>query len=215
MVSAFQSDKETTPRSFPSADMHQLIVSMLTTFLPTGISAESSREGFKGVPQRIHETDVNVLDKSLAINVRGVWLGTKHAVAQFLTQKPRDPSLPDRGWVINLGSIFSSVGSPGISSYCASKGAVLQITRATALEYARDGIHINAIQPGYTDTHLLENMYEKMGTENVHQSLNTLHPWGRTGKPADIARIAVFLAGEGAGWVTGIGVVVDGGYLAK
>lgn len=215
MVSVVQADKETTPRSFPSADIHQFIVSMLTTFLPTGISAEATREGFKGIPQRIHETDVKILDRSLAINVRGVWLGTKHAVAQFLTQEPRDPSLPDRGWVINLASIFSSVGSPGVSSYCASKGAVLQITRATALEYARDGIHINAIQPGFTDTHLLETMYEKVGTENVHKSLNTLHPWGRTGKPADIARVAVFLAGEGAGWVTGSGVVVDGGYLAQ
>ncbi|KAI1607959.1 short chain dehydrogenase/reductase SDR [Exophiala viscosa] len=183
-----------------------------------GISAESSSPSYDGTFKRIHETDVSVLDKTLAVNVRGVWLGTKHAVAQFLAQEPhptfgRSGSDVHRGWVVNLASILGSVGLAGGSAYSTSKGAVMQLTKATALEYAKDGIHVNAIQPGFTDTHLLENMYAR--GENVGQTLSSLHPWGRTGRPDDIARAAVFLAGEGAGWITGTSIVVDGGYLAQ
>lgn len=177
---------------------------------------------------RLHETDVSVLDASLAVNVRGVWLGTKHAVRQFLAQNEQEgqqqgtpinshTNSNSRGWIINLASILASVGLSGSTSYCTSKGAVLQLTRSAALEYARDGIHVNAIQPGFTDTHLLETMYALTpgGRDGAGKVLNTLHPWGRTGRVEDIARVAVFLAGEGVSWVTGSSIVVDGGYLAQ
>lgn len=175
---------------------------------------------------RLHETDVSVLDATLAVNVRGVWLGTKHAVRQFLAQNEQEtpsnsggPSRTgnSRGWIINLASILASVGLSGSTSYCASKGAVLQLTRSAALEYARDGIHVNAIQPGFTETHLLETLYALTpgGRDGAGKVLNTLHPWGRTGRVEDIARVAVFLAGEGVSWVTGSSIVVDGGYLAQ
>ena len=163
-----------------------------------------------------------MLDASLAVNVRGVWLGTKHAVAQMLAQEPLAPTAPgtptpSRGWIINMASILSSAGLPGATSYCTSKGAVLNLTRAAALEYAADRIHVNAIQPGFTDTHFLETLYATApgGRDAVQQRLNVAHPWGRTGRAVDIARVAVFLAGEGVGWVTGTGFVVDGGYLAQ
>nr|KAK5434571.1 hypothetical protein LTR18_010446 [Exophiala xenobiotica] len=240
-----------------------------------GISAETTAKTYTGVRTRTHETDISILDRSLSINVRGVWLGTKYAVRQFLTQNPHPlwgyspyydasnntsssldasdasdasaddkndknendntPSSPSgpsdnnnnnntsteihRGWIINTASILSSVGLPGSTTYCLSKGAVLQLTRSTALEYSRDGIHINAIQPGFVDTHILESMYQHGGGVGgaavVDQHLKSLHPWGRTGRPEEIARMAVFLAGEGASWITGAGMVVDGGYLAQ
>ncbi len=213
----------------------------------SGISAETTTQTYTGASTRTHETDVSILDRTLAINVRGVWLGTKHAVQQFLTQKPHplwgqspwntsnaseasqlsdtNPSANNlsgnpsetseihRGWIINIASILSSVGLAGSTTYCASKGAVLQLTRSTALEYAADGIHINAIQPGFVDTHILESMYQNV--PGIDQTLKTLHPWGRTGRPEEIARMAVYLAGEGASWVTGSSMVVDGGYLAQ
>jgi NAD(P)-dependent dehydrogenase (short-subunit alcohol dehydrogenase family) len=233
-----------------------------------GISAETTAKNYTGVRTRTHETDISILDRSLSINVRGVWLGTKYAVRQFLTQNPHPlwgyspyyyastnnrhnnntssasldasdadknnndndnhpsgPSGPSdntsseihRGWIINTASILSSVGLPGSTTYCLSKGAVLQLTRSTALEYSHDGIHINAIQPGFVDTHILESMYQHGvgGAAVVDQHLKSLHPWGRTGRPEEIARMAVFLAGEGASWITGAGMVVDGGYLAQ
>ncbi|KAK5452137.1 hypothetical protein LTS15_007201 [Exophiala xenobiotica] len=225
-----------------------------------GISAETTAQNYTGVRTRTHETDISILDRSLSINVRGVWLGTKYAVRQFLSQNPHPlwgyspyynassnntspldaPSADEknnddkngkndndtptsseihRGWIINTASILSSVGLPGSTTYCLSKGAVLQLTRSTALEYSHDGIHINAIQPGFVDTHILESMYQHGGGVGgaavVDQHLKSLHPWGRTGRPEEIARMAVFLAGEGASWITGTGMVVDGGYLAQ
>ena len=161
------------------------------------------------------------------MNVRGVWLGTRHAVTQFLAQEPHSDfghsrlgagTEVHRGWIINLASTLSSVGFVGSASYCASKGAVLQLTRTTALEYAPDGIHINAIQPSFTDTSLMEKTYSmggNTGKEAVENWLKTVHPWGRPGRPEDIARVAVFLAGQGAGWITGHGLVVDGGYTIQ
>ncbi|KAL6241426.1 hypothetical protein RBB50_011690 [Rhinocladiella similis] len=186
-----------------------------------GISAEASAKEEGKDMIRTHETDVSILDKTLAINTRGAWLGTKHAVTQFLAQEPhpvwgRSPfneSEIHRGWIINTASIMGNVGMVGATSYCVSKGAVMQLTRATALEYAKDGIHINALQPGFADTAILDTMMEK--TPGVDMALKMLHPWGRTGRPEEIARAAVYLAGEGASWVTGSSVIIDGGYLAQ
>ncbi|KIX96935.1 uncharacterized protein Z520_07049 [Fonsecaea multimorphosa CBS 102226] len=195
-----------------------------------GISAETTSRKYldstSGAIPRIHETSVDAMDKTYAVNIRGVWLGTKYAVTQMLAQDPHprfsrtSPTTTatadvHRGWIINLASILASAGLAGASPYCASKGAVLNMTRAIALEYARDGIHVNAIQPGFTDTHILETMYAKMGRENMDALMKATHPWGRTGRAEDIARAAVFLAGEGASWITGQSVVVDGGYLAQ
>ena len=193
-----------------------------------GISAETSAKDYTGARRRVHELDVSILDRSLAVNVRGVWLFTKHATAQFLAQEPH-PSFgyshsgadtdadTHRGWIVNIASALASAGLAGSASYCASKGAVLQLTRATAIEYASDGIHINALQPGFTDTSLLETTYSMAegGKEGVEAWLKAVHPLGRTGRPEDIARAAVFLAGDGAGWITGHGLVVDGGFLAQ
>ena len=84
-------------------------------------------------------------------------------------------------------------------------------------QYAADKIHINAIQPGFTDTHFLETLYATApgGKVSVDKHLSVVHPWGRTGRPEDIARVAVFLAGDGVSWVTGTSIVADGGYLAQ
>ncbi|OCT53957.1 Bacilysin biosynthesis oxidoreductase [Cladophialophora carrionii] len=189
-----------------------------------GIAAETKSPTYNGVFQRIHETPLSVLDLTYQINIKGVWLGTKHACAQFLAQEPHPlhgrtatGATQDvhRGWIINLASILGSVGLAGASSYALSKGAVMNLTRATALEYAKDGIHVNCIQPGFTDTNMLENMYSRMGPDAMAQYMASVHPWGRTGRVEDIARVAVFLAGEGSSWVTGHGLAVDGGYLAQ
>ena len=105
----------------------------------------------------------------------------------------------------------------GASSYAATKGAVLQMTKAIAIEYAKDKIHVNSIHPGFTETNMLESIFANDGTEGVamHGMLESVHPWGRLGKPEDIAKAAVFLAGDGASWMTGHGLVVDGGYIAQ
>lgn len=124
-----------------------------------GLSAETTAGnlGEANRDPRLHATDVSVLERSYQVNIKGVWLGLKYACAQFLKQDPHPSG--DRGWIINLCSIAGLVGLPGASSYCASKGAVLLMTRTVALEYAKDKIHVNCINPGYVETNLLERKY--------------------------------------------------------
>lgn len=86
---------------------------------------------------------------------------------------------------------------------------MLQLTRSCALEYAEDRIHINCINPGFAETSLLENMRGQMG-DSFHGMLNEMHPWGRPAVPEDIAKMAVFLSGPGASFITGQPFFVDG-----
>ena len=139
--------------------------------------------------RRLHETPVDIFDRTMAINVRGVWLGTKYATAQFLTQPPH--SSGDRGWIINLSSIYGLVGQPLITSYCTSKGAVTNLTKSSALEYAPDRIHINSIHPGYIETAMLEPMKAGMGKEEATKYIEGMHPWGRLGWVEDIAKVSI------------------------
>lgn len=176
-----------------------------------GILAEARTE--KVFP-RIHETPESVWDADLAVNAKGVWLATKYAIAQMLAQPPH-AATGDRGWIINISSITGLVGYPGTSSYTASKGAVLQMTKAVAIEYAKDRIHVNSIHPGFTDTSLLDPLKALHGADAAQDMLAKLHPWGRMGKVSDVAKVAVFLAGDGASWCTGAPFIVDGGYTAQ
>lgn len=163
-----------------------------------------------GTGTRVDQVDEAIFDKGVAVNVKGVWLGTKYAAAQFLSQEPHISG--DRGWIINSSSIAALVSLPNAATYCMTKGAVLQFTRATAFEYAPDRIHINAINPGFTDTAFLQNMKGRMGTEEFEKFMVTKHPWGRMATANDIARVAVFMSGSGVQFMTGQPFVVDGGY---
>lgn len=205
-----------------------------------GIARETTTDKYaRGENCRIHETDEDVFDRDIAVNAKGVWLGMKFACRQMLAQEPHVSG--DRGWIINIASILSVVGSVGSTSYCASKGeslplflpvssprpfnqiphtltppgAVLQMTKAASLEYARDRIHCNSIAPGFVETSLLEPMMKRQGVESFTAALSALHPWGRLAQPSDVASLAVFLAGPGASFITGAQVVVDGGYTAQ
>ena len=82
----------------------------------------------------------------MLVNGKSVWLGCKAAITQFLAQPPHPSG--DRGWIINLSSIFGLVGAPGAPCYAASKGAVANLTRSLALDYAQDRVHVNGICPG-------------------------------------------------------------------
>lgn len=89
------------------------------------------------------------------------------------------------------------------------------MTKAIALEYAEEKIHVNSIHPGYTQTALLDGLRNQEGAEEKMKAIVALHPWGRLGYAEDIAKMALFLAGDGASWITGQQFVVDGGYTAR
>lgn len=142
-------------------------------------------------------------------NVDGVFYGTKYAAAQMITQDP----LPngDRGWILNACSVYGLVGSASAVAYGTSKGAVANLTRSAALDCAPHRIHVNAVNPGYTATHMTDQLFADQPT---HDALAALHPFRGLGKPEDIARAYVFLASDDAGWMTGVNMPVDGGFTA-
>lgn len=116
------------------------------------------------------------------------------------------------GRVINIGSMLSLFGVPFSPAYAASKGAVLQYTKAIATAWATEGITANAVLPGWIDTELTQGARREVGT--LHDSVLARTPMKRWGRPDDLAAVAVFLASEEARFVTGTGIPVDGGYAA-
>ncbi|KAF9893500.1 hypothetical protein FE257_010812 [Aspergillus nanangensis] len=169
-----------------------------------GISIEAK------TPAVLHLTDETTWDTTMRVNVKSVFLGCKYALAQMLAQEPH--SSGDRGWIVNISSIMGMIGGPENPSYCASKGAVSQLTRQMALDYAPHRIHANALCPGYTQTAIFK---ETTSNCTPWDELNRRHPLKGPGCPDDIAKMAVVLASDDASWVTGVCLPVDGGYTAR
>ena len=141
------------------------------------------------------------------VNVNGVFFMSREAIGPMKKQ--------GSGVIINFGSIWGSVGAAGVVAYCASKGAVHQITRAMALDHVNDGIRINAICPGEVDTPMLRSRRSRPVTTEDLQKLAETVPMGRLADPAEIAKVAIFLASDAASYVTGSMITVDAGYTAR
>jgi NAD(P)-dependent dehydrogenase (short-subunit alcohol dehydrogenase family) len=120
------------------------------------------------------------------------------------------------GVIINFGSIWGDIGSAGVAAYCATKGAVHNLTRAMALDHARDGIRILAVCPGEVDTPMLSSEREQPPTRAFLDDLaDRTIPVGRLAQPEEIARVVAFLASDAASYMTGTMVTVDGGFAAR
>ncbi len=114
------------------------------------------------------------------------------------------------GKIINTGSMMSLFGAPYATPYCASKGGLVQMTRALATAWAKDNIQVNAILPGWIDTELTQNARRQV--EGLHEKVEARTPAARWGVPRDLSGIAAFLAGPGSDFVTGAAIPVDGGF---
>jgi NAD(P)-dependent dehydrogenase (short-subunit alcohol dehydrogenase family) len=165
--------------------------------------------GIAGTNRPTHEIDGEEWDRVIAINVKGVFLCTKHAVPQMLKGQG--------GSIINLSSIYGIISAPDLPPYHASKGAVRLMTKTDALLYAKDGIRVNSIHPGYIWTPLVADLAESSGegADNFRRQLAAKHPVGHVGQPDDIAYGALYLASDEAKFVTGSELVIDGGYTAQ
>ena len=145
--------------------------------------------------------------KVMNVNVNGVFYMSRAAVR---VMKPRG-----KGAIINFGSIWGDVGATNVVAYCASKGAVHQITRAMALDYVEDGIRINAVCPGEVDTPMLRSGRKQPPTPEQMQALADTVPMKRLADPSEIAKVVCFLASDDASYMTGAMVAVDAGFTAR
>ena len=120
-----------------------------------------------------------------------------------------------RGAIVNFGSIWGDLGSAGVAAYCASKGAVHNLTRALAMDHAADGIRVNAVCPGEVNTPMLQSERSEPVTDRLLAQIAATVPMGRLADPDEIARVVCFLASDDASYMTGAMVSVDAGYGAR
>lgn len=156
----------------------------------------------------VAECTLEEWEQVFAVNVRGVFLGCKHAVPVMQKQ--------GGGVIVNTGSGASFIASPNSPAYTASKGAVLQLTKQVAVDYAKDGIRVNAVCPGVVDTPLMAPAFARGGdTEAGKAAFAAKHPLGRLAKADEVAKAVLFLASDESSFSTGSALMVDGGYTAQ
>lgn len=184
------------------SDVENLVKKTVEKFGKLDIMVNNAGILVSGTVSTLTEKD---WDRQMDVNLKGVFFGAKYAVEQMLKQGKG-------GRIINISSIAGLVGFPGISAYCASKGGVTEMTREVALDCAKDGITVNAIDPGVIVTDMTKGMLDDPATKKMLLE-NT--PVGRCGQPEDIGNAAVFLALDESSFITGHNLVVDGGWTAR
>ena len=162
------------------------------------------------ISKPILETSVAEWDDVMASNLRSVYLTAKHGF---------DLLRAARGSIVNVSSVHALATSASIAAYAASKGGLLALTRAMAIEFGREGVRVNAVLPGAVDTPMLRGSLGRLEGRDLEAKLQALgrrSPLGRVGRPSEIAEAILFLAdGERSSFLTGQGLTVDGGAIAQ
>lgn len=154
------------------------------------------------------QTGEDDFDAIISVNLRGPFLLCQAAVRQMLTQPEREGI---RGRIVNITSQHGMVGAPGHFAYAVSKGGLVQLTRQVAVEHARDGIICNAVAPGKIVTGAVGDLST---TEEGTAYVRSRTPFGRLGQPQDVASAVSFLASDAATYISGVNLMVDGGWMA-
>ena len=164
--------------------------------------------GITGVDKKTHELTIEEWDQVFNVDVKGVFFCTKHAIPYMLENKG--------GSIVNLSSIYGTLGSHELTPYHAAKGAVFAMTKQDALSYAKNNIRVNSIHPGTIMTPLVKELGSRMdgGLEAYNKIMSEKHPIGHAGEPIDVAYGCLYLASDEAKFVTGATLYIDGGYSA-
>jgi 2-dehydro-3-deoxy-D-gluconate 5-dehydrogenase len=181
------------------ADCQTLVASTLERFGRVDILVNNAGTSIRKMPQDFTEEEWHhVLDTNLT--------------SAFLCSQAVYPAMVQAGGgkVINIGSMMSLFGAPYATPYAASKGGIVQMTRAMATAWAKDSIQVNAVLPGWIDTELTQRARHQVA--GLHESVEKRTPHGRWGTPHDMAGIAAFLASPASDFVTGTAIPVDGGF---
>ncbi len=161
--------------------------------------------GIEGFQAPTAECTEENWDRVLTINLKGAWLCMKYEIPIMVEQ--------GGGVIVNTASVAGLVGFPNIPAYNASKGGVIQLTKTAALEYATQGIRVNAVCPGVIQTPMIDRFLG--GSAEAEAQFVAMEPVGRLGLPQEIAEAVVWLCSDAASFVTGHAMVVDGGLVAQ
>ncbi len=145
-----------------------------------------------------------VFDQVINTNVKGVWLSLQHEIPAILQT--------GGGAIVNTSSVAGLVGMPSIEIYIASKHAVEGLTKSAAMEFAKQNIRVNAVAPGAIETRMYRDF---VPTPEAKQYLASLHPVGRIGQPEEVASAVLYLCSDGAAFITGQTIPIDGGFTAQ
>ncbi len=186
-------------------EVESLVANTLSTY--GRLDAAFNNAGIEGqVGKQTHEQSLGNYQAVMDTNVLGVLLAMKHEIGVMLKN--------GGGAIVNNASVGGVIGFPGASVYVASKHEVLGLTKTAALEYARQGIRVNAVAPGGIDTPMPQRFTGGPGTDFFNQ-LAGMHPVGRLGQPGEIAEAVLWLCSSKASFVTGLALTADGGWTAQ
>jgi NAD(P)-dependent dehydrogenase (short-subunit alcohol dehydrogenase family) len=160
--------------------------------------------GIEGVWAPIVRQSEEDFDRTVNINLKGVWLCLKYEIRQMLKQG-------GGGAIVNMSSVTGVVGAAGAAAYTASKHGVIGLTKSAALENAKSGIRINAVCPGFVETPMSDRVFR---VPTVHKYALSCHPIGRLGRAVEIAEGVVWMCSDRASFMTGQSLILDGGFLA-
>jgi len=161
--------------------------------------------GIEGKSASIHECSEENWDKTININLKGIWLCMKNEIPEMLKQ--------GKGVIVNCSSVAGLVGYQGLPAYVASKHGVIGLTKTAALEYANLGIRVNAVCPGVIQTPMIDRLTGKK--KELIEQFTALEPMKRFGRAEEIANTVIWLCSEEASFVTGVAMPVDGGFVAQ
>jgi NAD(P)-dependent dehydrogenase (short-subunit alcohol dehydrogenase family) len=184
-----------------ATSIEKLVSATLDRFRQINILANNAAVLLPGTAESLSEQD---FDQTFDTNVKGLWLMSRAVLPHM--------RVAGGGSIVNIGSVLSTVGARNRVAYSASKGAVMAMTKAMALDHAAEKIRVNCIAPGIIETEMVARFSTD---ENARTQRVALHPMGRFGQPAEIASAAVFLASDESAWTTGSVVTIDGGYSAQ
>lgn len=184
------------------ADIKEMIDKTISTFGRLDFAFNNA--GIEGEMNQTQDCSEENWDKTLNVNLKGIWLSMKYEIPQILKN--------GKGVIVNCASVAGLIGFPGLPAYVASKHAVVGLTKTAALENAKTGIRINAVCPGVIKTAMIDRLTGNK--KEVEKQYEDMEPIGRMGNPEEVAEAVMWLCSDAASFVTGVSMPVDGGWIA-